>query len=172
MCIHEEIADRARQDPSKGAIASWDGDLTYAELDDYSTSVAVNLQQKGIQPHDFIAVYFEKSKWAAVATLGVMKAGATFVMMDPALPLARLQNMVAQVKAKAVLTSQSQLDVSNSLTVPEMTISAPLVIDSNKFATEKQTDTPTTLAKVDSKTLMYIIFTSGSTGMSPLNFVS
>jgi acyl-coenzyme A synthetase/AMP-(fatty) acid ligase len=80
--------------------------------------------------------------------------------------------MVAQVKAKAVLTSQSQLDVSNSLIVPEMTISAPLIIDSNKFATEKKTDTPTTLAKVDSKTLMYIIFTSGSTGMSPLNFVS
>jgi acyl-CoA synthetase (AMP-forming)/AMP-acid ligase II len=172
MCIHEEIADRARQNPSKGAICSWDGNFTYAELDEYSTSVAADLQQKGIRLNDFVAVCFEKSKWAAVATLGVMKAGATFVMMDPALPLARLQNMVAQVKAKAVLASRSQIGVSASLTVPEMTISAPLVIESDTFATEKQTNTPTALAKVDPKTLMYIIFTSGSTGTSPLSFVS
>jgi non-ribosomal peptide synthetase component F/aryl carrier-like protein len=164
MCIHEEIAERARQDPSKHASCSWDGNLTYAELDDYSTALALELQHQGIQAHDFIAVCFEKSRWSAVATLGVMKAGATFVMMDPALPLARLQNMVTQVKAQAVLTSRSQINFSSSIAVAEMTISAPLVVDSESCAIMKDAEFSATLAEVDPKTLMYIIFTSGSTG--------
>jgi non-ribosomal peptide synthetase component F/aryl carrier-like protein len=170
MCIHEEIANQAHQAPFKDAICSWDGNLTYIQLDEYSTALALELGQKGIQSHDFIAVCFEKSRWAAVATLAVMKAGATFVMIDPALPLARLENMVTQINAQAILTSRNQISLTSSLAVADMTIPVPLVVDLNTFAITKKAEISTTLTKVDPATLMYIIFTSGSTGekISPM----
>ena len=49
------------------------------------------------QLHDFVPLCFEKSRWTIVAVLAVMKSGGTLVMMDPSLPLARLQNMATQV---------------------------------------------------------------------------
>ncbi|KAF2220762.1 nonribosomal peptide synthase SidD [Elsinoe ampelina] len=158
LCMQDIIADQAADYPNKPAIDSWDGRLTYAEVDLYSSYTATMLVARGVQPHSFVPICFEKSKWATVAILAVMKAGATFVMVDPSLPLTRLQNIATQVNAEIVIASVPQQDFARSIlpdgqviTLSDDTFNNPLL------AVEK-------LPTVDSSTIMYLIFTSGSTG--------
>lgn len=163
FCMHDMVAERARRSPTKVAICSWDGDLTYAQVDQYSTQVARTLQQNlGVRQDDIVPVCFEKSRWTVVAVLAVMKAGATFAMMDPSLPLGRLQNMAVQVNATIIVTSRLQHD----LAVQILPCGKHFVVEADAFSAAAS---PTTASEADLQpvapsTLMYIIFTSGSTG--------
>ncbi|KAK0099466.1 Non-ribosomal peptide synthetase [Cadophora gregata f. sp. sojae] len=156
-CMHTMISSRATSHQDKMAIASWDGDLTYAQVDRYSSIAAGRLREMGVKLHDFMPVCFEKSRWTIVAVLAVMKAGATMVMMDPSLPVARLQNMRDQVGAQMIVCSRKQQDLAREI-LPEGQM---LVVDEEAF--QKDEDLPA-LEEVPSDALMYIIFTSGSTG--------
>ena len=92
-CIHEIIRGQSNRLRDKVAISSWDGDLTYSQVEQFSTQAAHVLQNLGVRCHDTVPLCFEKSRWAVVAVLAVMKAGATMVMTDPSIPLVRLKNM-------------------------------------------------------------------------------
>ncbi|KAL2851813.1 hypothetical protein BJX68DRAFT_275224 [Aspergillus pseudodeflectus] len=160
FCMHEMVADQARRSPDKEAICSWDGSLTYQQVDQYSTFVATSLKDLGVRLHDVLPVCFEKSRWTIVAVLAVMKSGATFVLMDPTLPLARLQNMAQQVGAKMMLSSRKQHDLSTSI----MPNTIPFVVEADTFANPAKLQYLPDLGPVPSSALMYMIFTSGSTG--------
>ncbi|KAL4920172.1 hypothetical protein BDW62DRAFT_177794 [Aspergillus aurantiobrunneus] len=160
FCMHETVSEQARRFPDKEAICSWDGSLTYEEVDRYSSLVALALKDLGVNLHDVLPVCFEKSRWTIVAVLGVMKSGATFVLMDPTLPLARLQNIAQQVGAKMMLSSGKQCEVSTSI----MPDSKPFVVGADTFTDSSKLQTIPVLSPVPSSALMYMIFTSGSTG--------
>ena len=162
-CMHDVISERAQTCLDKVAIASWDGSLTYAQVDRYSTFLAISLTEDyGVELHDFVPVCFEKSRWTIVAVLAVMKAGATLVMMDPTIPLARLQNMGKQVGAKMMVASATQIELARAI-LPE---GKHAVVEANTFKTVPDSflETPPRLPEVPPSALMYIIFTSGSTG--------
>ena len=160
FCMHEMISERAREFPDKEAILSWDGALTYSEIDRYSTVLASTLQEAGVVLHDFIPVCFEKSRWTIVAVLAVMKAGGTIVLMDPTLPLARLQNMAKQVNAKTMVSSELQQELASSI-LPD---GQRFVVKEDIFSHISTSQMLPELATVPASALMYIIFTSGSTG--------
>ncbi|KAL4938517.1 hypothetical protein BDV06DRAFT_52549 [Aspergillus oleicola] len=160
FCMHEMISKQARKFPEKEAICSWDGSLTYGEVDTWSSFVAVSLRELGVQHRDVLPVCFEKSRWTIVAVLGVMKAGATFVLMDPTLPLARLQNVAQQVGAKMMLASTKQRELATEI-MPE---SIPFVVREETFSDPSKLENIPELESVPSDVLMYMIFTSGSTG--------
>ncbi|OWP01154.1 nonribosomal siderophore peptide synthase Sid [Marssonina coronariae] len=157
FCMQDMISQRAREFPDKVAVHSWDGDLTYGQVDTYSTSAARSLRKGGVALRDVVPVCFEKSKWTVVAVLAVMKAGGTLAMMDPSLPLARLQNMAVQVGAKTMVSSRLQSDLGKKI----LPAGSCWVVEQVAFeALEKGEELPA----VPSEALMYIIFTSGSTG--------
>ncbi|KAK4096517.1 nonribosomal siderophore peptide synthase Sid2 [Parathielavia hyrcaniae] len=159
FCMHDVISEQAQRHPDKEAISSWDGSLTYGQVDRYSTYMAHLLQKElGVQLHDFVPLCFEKSKWTIVAVLAVMKAGATMVMMDPTLPLARLQNMKEQVSAKAMVSSVAQHGLAKAI----LRDGKILVVQEENFAAIP--DSQEALPQVPASALMYVIFTSGSTG--------
>ncbi|KAL2851960.1 hypothetical protein BJY01DRAFT_232726 [Aspergillus pseudoustus] len=160
FCMHEMVADQARRSPNKEAICSWDGSLTYRQVDQCSTFVATSLKDLGVKLHDVLPVCFEKSRWTIVAVLAVMKSGATFVLMDPTLPLARLQNIAQQVGAKMMLSSRNQNELSMSI-MPNAT---PFVVEADTFTNPAKLQNLPDLGPVPSSALMYMIFTSGSTG--------
>ncbi|KAG9959371.1 nonribosomal peptide synthase SidD, partial [Aureobasidium melanogenum] len=159
FCMHEMVSERAQQFPNKVAVDSWDGTLTFGQIDQYSTSMAHALIAEGVRPHGIVPLCFEKSRWAIVAVLATMKAGATFAMMDPSLPLARLQNMAVQIGAKIIVSSRIQHDFAKSI-LPK----APHLIVEEDARKRAVPGSLKKLAPVDPNTLMYIIFTSGSTG--------
>ncbi|KAJ5542306.1 AMP-dependent synthetase/ligase [Penicillium sp. DV-2018c] len=160
FCMQDMVAERAREYPDKIAIDAWDGSLTYSQIDHWSTSVAFSLREMGVDTHDVLPVCFEKSRWTIIAVLGVMKAGATLALMDPTLPLARLQNMAVQVGAKAMVSSRKQSDLSITI-LPE---GKHFVVEENAFTNLSHIPSPSDLPAVPPSALMYIIFTSGSTG--------
>ncbi|KAH2313445.1 hypothetical protein LV164_002437 [Aspergillus fumigatus] len=160
FCMHEIISDKAQKFPEKEAIASWDGSLTYRQIDQYSSFVARSLIGMGVGLHDVLPVCFEKCRWTIVAVLAVMKAGATFVLMDPTLPLARLQNMAQQVGAKMMVSSRGQYNLATEI-IPNANV---LVVEENTFSSLSAEQNGEPLPTVPSSALMYMIFTSGSTG--------
>ncbi|OAL18531.1 hypothetical protein AYO22_10508 [Fonsecaea multimorphosa] len=161
FCMHDVISQQARIFKDKLAILSWDGNLTYAEVDQYSTSIAYSLKEMGVELHDVLPVCFEKSRWTTIAVLAVMKAGATFVLMDPSLPLARLQTMAKQVGAKTMLTSRKQYDYSAAI-LPNGNL---MIVEEDTFNHVSCSQVKPELTVVPPSALMYIIFTSGSTGV-------
>ncbi|KAJ5166195.1 uncharacterized protein N7482_004976 [Penicillium canariense] len=160
FCMQDMISERAREFPDKEAISSWDGILTYGEIDCYSTFLASTLRDAGVVLHDFLPVCFEKSRWTIVAVLAVMKAGGTIVLMDPTLPLARLQNMAKQVNAKAMVSSDKQQELASSI-LPD---GKKFIVDAGIFSHISDSQPLPSLPPVPASALMYIIFTSGSTG--------
>ena len=154
------ISQKAQRHPDKEAISSWDGSFTYSEIETYSTNLAHILKESGVSLGEFVPICFEKSKWTAVAVLAVMKSGATFVLMDPTLPLARLQNMANQVGARKIVSSRLQHGLSESI----ITAGKTFVVEPQTFDHQLNSTCSTELKEVPSSTLMYVIFTSGSTG--------
>lgn len=160
FCMHDLISKQAQRFPDKVGIHSWDGDLTYGQIEQYSTFLACSLKDLGVQLHDFIPVCFEKSRWTIVAVLAVMKSGGTIVLMDPTLPVARLQNMAIQVGAKTIITSTMQHDLATSI-VPQGKL---VDVGADTFTSLSDYQVLPQLPTVPASALMYIIFTSGSTG--------
>lgn len=160
FCMQDMVAEQAKRNHDKVAIDSWDGTLTYGEIERYSTFLAGLLRESGLETHDFVPLCFEKSRWTIVAVLAVMKAGATIAMMDPSLPLGRLQNMAVQVGAKTIVSSRMQHELGTEI-LPE---GERFVVDEEAFVHLPDPQTLPALPPVPPTALMYIIFTSGSTG--------
>lgn len=114
-CVHEIIGETVQRQPESPAICSWDGHLSYTELDKLSTSLALQLIALGAGAGMIIPLCFEKSMWHSVAALGVMKAGAACVAMDSTQPESRLRSIVQQVAPVFLLTSSTNYNLACSL---------------------------------------------------------
>jgi amino acid adenylation domain-containing protein len=88
--VHTLFARQARQQPERIAVQDAHGALSYRELDRRSSRIANALIGHGIQPQDVVAVYSQRSAELVSAVLGILKAGAAFMLLDPAYPAARL----------------------------------------------------------------------------------
>ncbi|KAL7925636.1 non-ribosomal peptide synthetase [Trichoderma austrokoningii] len=136
--------------PNAPAIYAWDGQLTYAGLEEATDRLALHLLQKfNVCVGDIIHVCFEKSIWYVVAILAINKAGATWAPLDPAHPIQRLHVVVKQTGSTLTLSSVSHVKLSRQLT---------------KRVVEKIPASNLPLVDVTSKDGAYILFTSGSTG--------
>lgn len=160
-CMHDIITSQAQQQPQKIAVESWDGSLTYQELDDLSSQLARQILQKNAGAGSRIPLCFEKSMWTVVAVLGVMKAGATFSLTDPSQPVARLQTIVEQTGADLIITSVAQSELGKEISKEGGQV---LAISRDYFESIREPEPETALPQVPTETPMYIIFTSGSTG--------
>lgn len=73
--VHDIIAETAERVPDEQAIFSWDGNMTYRELDECACKIAAHLVELGVGPETIVPLCFDKSKWNVVAMLGVLIAG-------------------------------------------------------------------------------------------------
>ncbi|KAI0517347.1 peptide synthetase [Xylaria bambusicola] len=161
-CVHRLFQATALSMPEKHAIHSWDGSLTYGELEALTSKLARRLLDLSVQPEEIIPLCFEKSVWGIVAMLSVIKAGATFVHIDPSSPASRKQQITRITNPRLALVSSNTREVIQSL-VPHT-----LIVDHDTLAENGDvTNPPASIAidsRVDPSNALYIIFTSGSTG--------
>ena len=158
--VHKIFERQARtQSISTPAVCGWDGNFTYKQLDRLSTRLASLLAGLGVGIETYVPICFEKSSWAIVAMLGIMKAGGAFVPLDPTHPLSRWRHIADSVGAKLVLcSSQYQAKLSEAA-------EKSLVVD-NKLLTQRGNNlSPVALHKATTANTAYIIFTSGTTGL-------
>ncbi|KAK5988782.1 Nonribosomal peptide synthetase dtxS1 [Cladobotryum mycophilum] len=163
-CAHDLIMQRVFEDSLAPAIHAWDGELTYGELDQLSTTLAYRLVEKGVGPGITVPLCFEKSMWMPVAAYAVMKAGGACVALDTTQPEDRLRTIANQVGPLAVLSSASNEDMAHRLGDSEVVVvggkqsaglSAPM------FSALEQHQK---LSPVSPSDVLYVVFTSGSTG--------
>jgi natural product biosynthesis luciferase-like monooxygenase protein len=134
-----------------------DRKVTYRELDARANQLARHLQEHGVGPGALVGVFLERSIDLVVAILGVHKAGAAYVPLDPTYPSERLSFM-AEDAGLSVIVTQDRL--AHQLPAPH----AQMVrLDTERAAIAQQSSArPTSTAT--SEHLAYVIYTSGSTG--------
>lgn len=156
-CVYDVIKRQVECQPDALAICAWDGSMTYRQLDDLSTRLAHHLVGLGVGPEIVVPLCFEKSAWAIVAFLAVVKAGGAVVFIDPSHPAGRREEVIGQIAATMVVTSPAQVEQW-----AEWELEVVVVEQAFVEGLSPQTEYPAT--KVHPKNVLYIIFTSGSTG--------
>ncbi|MBJ6359994.1 non-ribosomal peptide synthetase [Paenibacillus sp. GCM10012307] len=152
--VHQLFEEQVMKTPDEPAIVSGNkGTWTYAELNAKANKVARFLIAKGVQSEDRIGVMAEHSLEAVAALLGVLKAGAAYVPLDPSYPADRIRYIAADSKMKALLTQESLAS-----RVPETSVWFAI----DQAMTEGDESNPG--LNVQPHHLMYLIYTSGSTG--------
>jgi amino acid adenylation domain-containing protein len=134
--------------------------LSYADLDRRSNQVAHWLRNVGVRPNQLIAVAMEKGWEQVVAVLGVLKAGAAYLPIDPSYPKERIANLIndsADIEQQHIVLTQSWLDDDTRWSKDVRR----LCIDGTEL--EAEGDEPLENAQRPSD-LAYVIYTSGSTG--------
>lgn len=158
-CIHETFAKRAALQPQKPAISSSSGEMTYAELNDHASRLAMYLSSTlKVGPEVFVPICFEKSACCIIAILAVLKAGGAFVSLDPTHPTSRHEEIVKDVNANILLCSPSYQQRYRSIVNQVVPISQGFV---DRLALHYDNLLP---SLATSKNSAYVIFTSGSTG--------
>ena len=102
--IPDALAAQLRSRGEAPAVVDPEQALTYADLDGLSGAVAAHLDQLGVGAGEAVVVHTRLSRWAVVAMLGVLRAGARYVPVDAAFPAARRDLMVARSGARVTLT--------------------------------------------------------------------
>ncbi|KAI1120172.1 hypothetical protein F5Y10DRAFT_137807 [Nemania abortiva] len=155
-CLHDLILEQCRRRPDEMAICSWDGNLTYKELDDLSSRLANKLIELGVGPEVFVLSCFEKSTWAIVARLAILRAGGAYISVFASDPPVYLESVIARTKTRILLTDACHIERFQGI--------VPTLIE---LSPEWLRSLPTGLrtsqrAQPDSACL--VLFTSGSTG--------
>ncbi|KAH7918588.1 amino acid adenylation [Leucogyrophana mollusca] len=153
-CLHKLVEEQAKKTPRFTAVEFEDESLTYAELNTKANRVAKSLIQQGVRHGDIVAVCFDRGISQILGILAILKAGGTYVPLDPDDPTLRKELMIDECGAKVLLaTSNHSRDFQKTLA------SKVLVSHDTRFSGEDfevEGLTPSSLA--------YVMFTSGSTG--------
>ncbi|GLX93974.1 non-ribosomal peptide synthetase [Herbidospora sp. NBRC 101105] len=94
----------AEASPGRVAVVCGDRTLTYGDLDAAARGVARRLADAGVGPGDLVALYVDRSAEMVAALLGVLKAGAAYLPLDPGYPAARIAMVLEDSGAAAALT--------------------------------------------------------------------
>jgi amino acid adenylation domain-containing protein/non-ribosomal peptide synthase protein (TIGR01720 family) len=105
--IHDLFGAQAALTPDAPALFHGDAALSYAQLDALSDSLAQRLRALGASPGCLVAVMLERTPSLVAALLGILKAGAAYLPLDPAYPQERLAFMLEDSAAQFVVTEQS-----------------------------------------------------------------
>ena len=155
--LHELFLTRAAAAPSAAAVIAAGRTLSYGELEQRSRRLARLLQQLGARPGALVAVAMEKGWEQSVAVLGVLRAGAAYLPVEPALPAERRAWLLAHGRVEIVLT-QARLREGLSLPAELQVVAVDeLAPHGDAGAAPAALAGPADLA--------YVLFTSGSTGV-------
>ena len=98
------FAAQVARTPEAVAVTCGGRSMTYRELDEAANRLAHLLAARGVGPGQCVALLFSRSAEAIVAMLAVLKTGAAYLPMDPALPAARMEFMLADAAPIAAIT--------------------------------------------------------------------
>ncbi|RMQ47757.1 Amino acid adenylation [Pseudomonas cichorii] len=136
------------------AVAFEEQRLSYSELNRQANRLAHKLIGLGVRPDDRVAICVERSARMVVGLLGILKAGAAYVPLDPDYPAQRIAYMLEDSTPSVLLSEQSVLERVPQLSIPLVLLDEPLA---------GRDDNPS-IAELRSSHLAYVIYTSGSTG--------
>jgi amino acid adenylation domain-containing protein len=157
-CVHDRFGSWVSSHPNAPAICGFDGEYTYAGLAAVTDRLAYHLVSLGVGPEVFVPTCFDKSIYAIVAMLSVLKAGGAAVPLDAKHPKPALQTRLEDASAKVVLTTAARSEKFEGLA------SNIIVVDREFLERLPHVVGPALRTSVQPHNPCFVIFTSGSTG--------
>lgn len=155
--IQSLFEEQAERSPEAIAVVCEDEQISYRELNERANQLGHYLRGKGVSAEDRVAVCMRRGKEMMVALLGILKAGAAYVPLDPDYPDDRLRYMLEDAQVRALLTEQRLLQM-----LPEGR-TGTICMDKDWAAIASHSTQNLTPVTTEDN-LAYVIYTSGSTG--------
>ncbi|HEX5752320.1 MAG TPA: amino acid adenylation domain-containing protein, partial [Archangium sp.] len=155
--IHQLFEQRVLRHPQAIALEFGETQLSYGELDSRANQLAHLLASKGVRSGELVGICVERSADLVVGLLGILKAGAAYVPLDPAYPQQRLAFMLEDTQARVVV---AQRHLAQALPLGDRSL---ICLDEDQQLIGQQS-TQQLVRSVDSMQAAYVIYTSGSTG--------
>ena len=168
--VHTLFSRQAQRTPERVAISDQHETWTYKELDDLSNRLANLLRAQGVEAEDVVVIYGHRSASLVWALLAVMKAGATFLILDPAHPAPRIIEYLklARPRGWLHLAAAGALPPALAEFVSALPGNCKLTLArrADAIAQHLLDEYPATepCVPVGPDSLAYLAFTSGSTG--------
>jgi amino acid adenylation domain-containing protein len=156
-CIHEIFEAQVDRSPDNVAVVIGSQRLTYRELNERANQLAHFLRNLGVQPDVFVGICVDRSLQLVVGLLAILKAGGTYVPIDPQYPPERRAFMLQDSKSPIILTEQA---LAPDSVVPNTKV---ILLDRDWPAISREPTSNPRVA-VQPENLAYVIYTSGSTG--------
>jgi amino acid adenylation domain-containing protein len=148
------VAAQAERTPDRIAVECGTARLTYRELESRSRACAQRLQQAGVGTGDLVGVAVDRSAEMVAVLLGILKAGAAYLPLDPSFPSDRLRYMVADSGTCVVVTQPGRLEP----------IGERLRLSLDELVRPGDADVAVGPRPGSPEDLAYVLYTSGSTG--------
>ncbi|GAA2564472.1 non-ribosomal peptide synthetase [Streptomyces koyangensis] len=145
------VAEHAAQAPDIVAVRAYDGTYTFDELNRRADAIAAELLRLGAGPETTVGAHLDRSRDLVATLLGIWRAGAVFVALDPAHPSARLAAVVEDAEVAVLVTRQDTQITGRSI---------PL-LDPGSVPRGEDVAAPGPSAL---QSLAYVVYTSGTTG--------
>jgi len=157
QCIHQLFEAQVKQAPHAIAVRFAAQQFTYQELNQGSNQLAHYLRKLGVGPDSLVGLCIERSAVAVAGMLGILKAGAAYLPLDPTYPPERLHWMLTDAQVSVVLTQQRSAE-------PLAACGAKVICLEQEWSeiAQEREDNPVNLTTANH--LAYVIYTSGSTG--------
>ena len=147
---------QVKNNPNKTALVFHGQKVSYDELNKKSNQIANYLIKKGIKNNDFVGLLVNRSFELIVAIIGILKAGAAYIPIDPSYPLARINYMIKDSNIKVILSQKNIIETLNIENAIDIDFSNSIIYKSYSDKAPNLIILPENYA--------YLIYTSGSTG--------
>lgn len=156
--VHALFEQQVAKSPDKKALQVGDRHWSYKELNEKANQLASYLKTKyNIEGGELIALLVDRSEWMLIGMLGIMKAGAAYLPIDPGFPIERIKHILESSEVSLMLSESSQRELTDSFSVTHTALDSEwehIAKASNQNPEEK----------LSSEEIAYAIYTSGSTG--------
>ncbi|MGV0104585.1 Non-ribosomal peptide synthetase [Nostoc sp. DSM 114160] len=191
-CIHQLFEEQVELTPDVVAVEFGNQQLTYKQLNYRANQLAHYLRSLGVKPDVLVGLCVERSLEMVIGLLGILKAGAAYVPLDPEYPSDRLSFILDDTQVKVLLTQQRLIDRlpqweaggqgaggrgekpttrdGASIKGKDEVLSYPASYQAKLVCLDtdaediSQCSTNNVISGVQPNNLVYIIYTSGSTG--------
>ncbi len=165
QCLHHLIEEQARRTPHRTAVIFGRREIRYDQLVPAARGLARRLAALGVGPESVVGICAERCMEMVVGLLGILQAGAAYLPIDPHTPAQRLEYMLDNSGATAILAPRAALDGvagRNLSTIALEDVWSGDLADSDPAAAEEQA--PSGGRAVGGHNAAYVIYTSGTTG--------
>ncbi|MHB8127094.1 MAG: non-ribosomal peptide synthetase family protein [Desulfitobacteriaceae bacterium] len=157
--VSDLFEDQAIKSPNSTAIVFGEKSLTYLELNERANQLARYIRNKGMTRNSIVGLLVNRSLEMVIGILGILKAGAAYLPIDPGYPSERIAYMLNQSHTRLTLTDRDnpEIGITGNCEFANISLRNTTVYAADTANLDKD-------KKANPDDLAYVIFTSGSTG--------
>jgi amino acid adenylation domain-containing protein len=156
--VVSKFADQVALRPQATALESSEKSLTYSALNASVNALANHLRTRGLGRGDVVAICLKRTANLVVGIMGVLKAGAAYLPLNPEDPSLRLGQILNHAGAQLVISDSNSRRNLHEQSPPTLLLDDPLWSVATGDSTERPADLP------QARDIAYVIYTSGTTG--------